>query len=106
MAKNKIQKDSIVVRKMILIYCKHHLKMSELNAEYTELADYCVKRLYRCRWGINKPMCHYCSVSCYRNDMRNKIREVMSWVGPRMFFYAPVTALQFMLWRITHKKIL
>ena len=50
---------------------------------------YATARLDRCKFGDGKTKCHKYPVHCYRPDMREKIREVMRFSGPRMMFYHP-----------------
>lgn len=53
-------------------------------------------RLY-CRFGPDKPTCRKCSVHCYSNEMRERIRTIMHWAGPRMMVYHPVEAVRHLL---------
>ena len=41
-----------------------------------------------------KTFCVNCRVHCYKPDMREKIRAVMRFSGPRMIFYHPVAAIR------------
>ena len=36
-----------------------------------------------------KTFCSNCRVHCYRSEMREEIRKVMRFSGPRMIFYHP-----------------
>ena len=57
-----------------------------LCPECAALLDYALRRLDSCRFGNDKPSCRKCPVHCYRADMRERIRTVMRWAGPRMIF--------------------
>lgn len=84
-----------VVRKMILIYCRaNHKPASGLCEECSALEKYAMKRLENCPFGENKPTCESCSIHCYKSDMRQKIREVMRFAGPRMLFRHPIAAIR------------
>ena len=61
---------------------------SPLCPECAALLDYALRRLDSCRFGDGKPSCRKCPVHCYRADMRERIRTVMRWAGPRMIFAA------------------
>ncbi len=50
-----------------------------------------------------KTFCAHCKVHCYRPEMREKIRKVMRFSGPRMIIYAPKTALWHMLCTIKER---
>ena len=38
----------------------------------------------------NKPKCSKCPVHCYKPDMREKIKAVMRYAGPRMIYRYPI----------------
>ena len=86
---------------MVRIYCKaHHDERSgrgELCRECSELLDYARMRLERCPFGAEKPTCAKCSVHCYKPAMRERIRAVMRYAGPRMIPRHPVLALRHLL---------
>ncbi len=89
----KIEREKQTVRKMIEIYCRHHLHQEGMPEEYQHLSDYAWQRLDHCQFGENKTICKKCPIHCYAPKEREAIREVMRWVGPRMMFYAPKDAL-------------
>ena len=83
---------------MVLLYCgRHHRAGKQLCSECTALARYAERRLERCIFGDAKPTCSNCVVHCYRADMRERIREVMRWAGPRMLLRHPLLAIRHML---------
>ena len=43
-----------------------------------------------------KSFCSACPVHCYSHEMREKVREVMRWSGPRMLLYHPLMTLHHM----------
>lgn len=65
--------------------------------ECAALLDYAHRRLDSCRFGNGKPSCRKCPVHCYRADMRERIRTVMRWAGPRMIFSHPMAATRHLL---------
>ena len=68
-----------------------------LCPECAALLDYAHRRLDSCRFGNGKPSCRKCPVHCYRADMRERIRTVMRWAGPRMIFRHPIAATRHLL---------
>lgn len=90
----RIESEKRVVSHMIELYCKHKLRCGELPLEFKELEAYAHKRLDCCKFGDKKPACKRCPIHCYRPDMRQKIRDVMRWGGPRMMIYNPVAAIK------------
>ncbi|OMH40434.1 nitrous oxide-stimulated promoter family protein [Desulfurobacterium indicum] len=90
-----IEKEKHVIEKMIVIYChgKHRTK-DDLCSECQRLKHYAFKRLDLCPFGDNKPSCRKCPIHCYTPEMKEKIRQVMKYSGPRMIFHAPVEWLK------------
>lgn len=78
---------------MIAMYCRHHHGGGELCAECAALGEYARRRLERCVFGDAKPTCANCVVHCYKPDMRERVRVMMRWSGPRMIFRHPVLAI-------------
>jgi len=79
---------------MIRLYCeKHHAPEELLHPECQELLQYALERLDKCPFQEHKSTCETCPVHCYRPELRERIREVMRYAGPRMLFRHPVLAL-------------
>ena len=100
MAKNKDiaakrEKEKEMVSLMIKLYCcKKHGTKKELCAECAELESYAGSRSEHCPFMENKTFCSNCKVHCYKPEMREKIRAVMRWAGPRMLPVHPVLSLK------------
>ena len=92
----KGEREKQVVSLMIRLYCskKHKSKKGELCAECAALAEYARLRSDKCPFMENKTFCSNCKVHCYKPEMREKIREVMRFSGPRMLFHHPVMAVR------------
>jgi hypothetical protein len=84
---------------MVRMYCHGHPHMDRapLCTDCTRLLDYATRRLERCVFGDDKPNCADCPVHCYRADMRQQIRAVMRWAGPRMLLRHPFLAIAHMV---------
>ena len=94
---SRIEKEKLVVKEMIELYCKKKEKNKELCEECKSLLDYAYKRLDHCTFGEYKSSCQKCPIHCYKKDMRERMRQVMRFSGPRMLFYHPVAALKHLL---------
>ncbi|MCF0179071.1 MAG: nitrous oxide-stimulated promoter family protein [Bacteroidales bacterium] len=94
MAHDKIEQEKYVVELMIRLYCKKHEGNEELCEECGKLLDYAHSRLSHCKFGAEKPTCQKCPVHCYKPEMRENIRKVMRWSGPRMMLYHPIIAIK------------
>lgn len=90
----KRQREKESVSLMISLYCrkKHHTKEG-LCPKCKELLDYAMVRSDRCPFMKTKTFCSNCKVHCYNAEMRNRIKEVMAFSGPRMMFHHPVIAV-------------
>lgn len=91
---NRIEGEKRTVRLMIALYCRHHHGRKTLCEDCQALAEYCAARLDHCKFGEEKPTCKKCTVHCYKSDMRERIRAVMRYSGPRMILYHPVEAIK------------
>ena len=67
------------------------------------LLDYAHKRLEHCKFGEDKPSCTRCPVHCYKPAMREQIRQVMRYSGPRMLLHNPIMAIRH-LWDFLRAK--
>ncbi len=91
----KRQREKQVVSEMISLYCrKKHSAKGELCAECAALEAYARLRSEKCPFMETKTFCSNCRVHCYRPDMREKIRAVMRFAGPRMLLVHPVMAIR------------
>ena len=92
---SKREREKRTVAKMIRIYCKKkHGAGKSLCTECEALAQYAMMRSDRCPFMETKTFCSNCRVHCYRPDMRERIREVMRFSGPRMIFIHPIMAIR------------
>ena len=97
MPNQRIEREKRVVSRMIELYCHKKLGMTEVSSEYSQLMEYAHRRLDGCKFGAKKPACKRCPIHCYKPEMRQKIREIMRWAGPRMIIYDPVAAIRHLL---------
>ena len=93
----RIEEEKHVVGLMIRLYCRRCEGHDVLCQRCRELLDYACLRLDRCRYGSGKPTCRNCPVHCYRPEMKERIRTVMRWSGPRMMLYHPIAAVRHIL---------
>ena len=91
---SRMQRERRTIRLMIELYCRGRHRLGDpLCAECQQLADYAMGRLSRCRFQAAKPVCAKCPVHCYAPAMREQVREVMRYAGPRMMLAHPVLAI-------------
>jgi len=90
----KIETEKQTVAYMIGLYCKKKHKTTSLCNTCEELKVYALERLTRCQYGDSKAACKNCTTHCYKVIMRQRIRDVMKFSGPRMIFYYPIDYVQ------------
>jgi hypothetical protein len=94
----RLRRERITIDKMIALYCHgQHGTAHNLCADCTGLQAYAHQRLEKCVFGTEKPTCANCPVHCYKPEMRQKIRVMMRYSGPRMLLYHPVLAVMHLL---------
>lgn len=86
---SRIDREKKVVEFMVRLYCLKKEKNKELCFCCNELIEYAKIRLDGCKFKDKKPACKRCSIYCYKSEMRQKMKEVMRFSGPRMIFYYP-----------------
>ena len=97
----KREREKALVSEMIALYCrKKHGAKRGLCAECAALDAYARQRSDRCPFMETKTFCANCRVHCYKPAMREKIRAVMRFSGPRMIFHHPVAAV----WHVIETK--
>ncbi|NLO72389.1 MAG: nitrous oxide-stimulated promoter family protein [Porphyromonadaceae bacterium] len=90
-----IDYEKQTVEKMIGLYCrkKHKTKKGALCDTCLSVKNYAWQRLDRCPFGDEKSACEDCPIHCYKPDMKEKMRQIMRFSGPRMILYHPFDAI-------------
>jgi len=93
-----MHREQKTVELMIGLYCRnHHHPIGTLCNDCRELVDYARLRLKHCPFQENKTTCGNCPIHCYKPGMKEKIKNVMRYSGPRMLLHHPILALGHML---------
>lgn len=81
---------------MLRLYCRAHKHQEQqgLCPRCIRLLDYAARRLEACIFGDAKPTCTNCLVHCYSQNLREEMRTVMRWAGPRMLLRHPILGIQ------------
>jgi hypothetical protein len=86
-----MQDEQNTVRLMIDLYCRgRHGSKDGLCPKCSKLFAYVTGRLEKCPFKENKPWCSKCPAHCYKPAMREKIKVVMRYSGPRMLYRYPI----------------
>ncbi len=102
----RLAREEKTIAAMIALYCRAHHEAGAspdpdraaigsvgLCPDCADLLAYARLRLEKCRYGVDKPTCANCTTHCYRPAMRERVREVMRYSGPRMLKRHPVLAV-------------
>jgi hypothetical protein len=91
----RIAREQKTIQKMAQLYCRDHhgAETGTLCADCAALEKYALERLHRCPFQEKKSTCAKCLVHCYHPVMREKVRKMMRYAGPRMLRRHPVLAL-------------
>ena len=91
----RLTRELATLSAMIRLHCH------DLHGEDNGLCDgcaallvYATRRLDRCVFGDDKPTCANCKVHCYSPAMREEVRGIMRYAGPRILWRHPVLALR------------
>lgn len=94
---DKREREKRMVEDMIRLYCRKNHGTKTLCGECGTLLDYAKQRSEKCRFMETKTFCSNCRVHCYKPEMREKIRAVMRFSGPRMLFVHPIAAIRHLI---------
>ena len=91
----RITREKLTVTRMLEMYClDKHGTQSGFCADCQILHDYAMARLMACPFNEYKTVCAKCTVHCYQPAMKEKMKEVMRYAGPRMMFSHPMLAIR------------
>jgi hypothetical protein len=93
----RLRREARTLEVMVTMYCKAHHSSKTPCQDCQGLLSYALDRLDKCPYGWEKPVCNQCHIHCYKKAMREQIRMVMRYVGPRMLLRHPVLAIFHML---------
>ena len=93
----KREREKVIVSRMIALYCRKNHGGKTLCPDCAALDAYARQRSDHCPFMETKTFCSNCRVHCYQPEMREKIRAVMRFSGPRMLFHHPIPAIRHMI---------
>lgn len=100
----KREREKELVSQMIALYCRKKHGGKTLCPECAALDSYARQRSDKCPFMETKTFCSNCRVHCYRPEMRQRIRAVMRFSGPRMIFHHPIPALRHAIETVKEKR--
>ncbi|HEX9117585.1 MAG TPA: nitrous oxide-stimulated promoter family protein [Anaerolineae bacterium] len=94
----RLAREARTIAAMIHLYCREqHGAAGELCPDCRELLAYADLRLAKCPFQEGKTTCANCRVHCYKPAMRERIRVIMRYAGPRMLYRHPILAIRHLL---------
>ena len=93
-----LKQERNTIQAMIRIYCRDLHQGEPLCNDCGELSAYADERLDKCPYGEDKPTCQNCPIHCYQKEMRQRVKEVMRYSGPRMIWHHPVMAIRHLIY--------
>ena len=101
----RLARDVKTVVVMAQLYCRtNHRGLQQENGlceECSALVRYAQERTMRCPHE-HKGTCENCDIQCYKPAMRQGIRRIMAYSGPRMIIHHPVLAVRHVVKKLTY----
>jgi predicted amidophosphoribosyltransferase len=95
---SRVERERRTIEAMVSLFCRgHHEGQDDLCPGCGELLEYALQRLKLCKFQEKKPTCAKCPVHCYRPEMRERIKAVMRYAGPRMLVHHPLLTMHHVL---------
>ena len=91
---SRLDRERRTIEAMYRIWCRdRHGSSGPLCDECGPGLAYAHLRIGKCPHGEEKPTCRNCTIHCFSPAMKETVREVMRYAGPRMMRCHPVLAL-------------
>lgn len=102
----KRQDEKQLMAEMISLYCRgSHAEPRDLCDDCRELLSYAEQRIDTCPRMAEKSFCASCPHPCYKPEMREKVRTVMRYAGPRLIFRHPMVCLRHAVEMMNAKRV-
>ena len=89
-----------MIAAMLRMYCRTHHNLKDTLRSASNVPSFarlCAPALGALRVRRGQPTCAKCTVHCYKASMRERVRVVMRWAGPRMLWHHPLLAIRRMI---------
>ena len=100
----RVAKEKRIIESMITNFCFDMHKGSEVCPDCKELIEYADKKLLKCPFIENKPICSKCDIHCYNKNHKDQIKLVMRTMGPKMLYTNPLDTIWYYYYKIIHKR--
>ena len=100
----KIRREIKTLEALISIYCeKNHRQSNGLCDQCQEIKVYAINKIKECPDQPDKPICESCSTHCYEPVMRERIKEIMRFSGPRIIWRHPILTIDHIMKKYKYK---
>ena len=99
----RLAREAATVAAMIRLYCREQQHPippgsgADLCPDCANILSYANQRLEKCPFQEGKTTCARCAVHCYKPAMRERVRVIMKFAGPRMLYRHPVLAVRHLI---------
>jgi len=94
--KRSVIHEKMTIEAMVRIYCRYH-HGKDICEDCGAILSYCFARIEKCIFGPDKPACNTCTVHCYSPKMREQVKTIMRFSGPKMIYKHPYLAIVHLL---------
>jgi hypothetical protein len=101
----RLTREKQTIELMVGMYCySHHEVGPNLCTDCQQLLEYAYRRIEKCPLHELKPICASCRIHCYKGEMRDEVKTIMRYSGPRMLLHHPRLAFLHLLDRMKKQK--
>lgn len=100
----RIKREKRIIDSMITNFCLDVHKVSEICSDCKELMEYAEKRLLKCPFIEDKPICSKCDIHCYNKNQQDQIKLVMRTMGPKMIYTNTWDTIWYFYYKFIHKR--
>ncbi|MEA3286545.1 MAG: nitrous oxide-stimulated promoter family protein [Candidatus Marinimicrobia bacterium] len=91
---NRMNREAETIKVMVGIYCGHHHQLKVSDCETCSvIQNYALDRLHFCPYQEGKTSCKNCPIHCYKPAMKDEVKKVMRFAGPRMALRHPILTI-------------
>ena len=91
---DRLERERRTIEAMIDVYCQGVHRGPGRCDDCQGLVSYAERRIERCPFHVDKPPCAKCPIHCYQPRIREQVKQVMRYSGPRMMLRHPLFALR------------
>lgn len=100
----RVAKEKRIIESMITNFCIDIHKKPEVCTDCKELMEYAEKRLLKCPFIEDKPICSKCDIHCFNKNHQDQIKLVMRTMGPKMLYTNPLDTIWYYYYKFIHKR--